>query len=41
MAISSEFFRSDNAQQEVTDEQNPDYQPKDIGHRQSLSQAWA
>jgi hypothetical protein len=40
MAISSEFFRPDNAQQEVTDEQDPDDQSEEIGHCQSLSQAW-
>jgi hypothetical protein len=41
MAILSEFFRSDNTQQEVTDEQDADDQPEDVGHRQSLSQARA
>jgi hypothetical protein len=41
MAISSEFFRPDNAQQEVADEQDPNDQSEDVGHCQSLSQARA
>jgi len=41
MGIASEFFGPHDAQQKVADEQDPDDQPKDVGHGHSLSQAWA
>jgi hypothetical protein len=42
MAITPlELFRPQDAQQEVADEQDPDDDPQDVGHGQSLSQAWA
>jgi hypothetical protein len=41
MITPSELFGLQNAHQEVTDQQKPDDEPKDAGHGQSLSQAWA
>jgi hypothetical protein len=36
-----EFFGPHNAHQEVANQQNPDEESDNIGHGQSLSQAWA
>jgi hypothetical protein len=42
MAItSSELFGPQDAQEKIAEEQDPDDQSQDVGHRQSLSQALA